>query len=107
MLFTSSMFRRDSVVDPASAAVSATIVFWTTLIRRDSTDESQPSSGTVAKYTGAISQCTLKAYTTTKTTPTSVWNTTLMAAVTSFSTSVRTFWSFPRVSPLRWSSKSW
>ena len=61
MLLTSSMFRSDSVVDPASAVVSATIVFWTTLIRRDSTDESQPSSGTVAKYTGAISQWTLKA----------------------------------------------
>ena len=49
MLFTSSMFRNDSVVDPARAVVSATIVFWTVLIRRDSTEESQPSSGTVTK----------------------------------------------------------
>ena len=61
MLFTSSMLRSDSVVEPASAVVSATITFWTVLIRRDSTEDSQPSSGTVAKKTGAISQCTLNA----------------------------------------------
>ena len=33
------------MVEPASAVVSATIVFWTILIRRDSTELSQPSSG--------------------------------------------------------------
>ena len=48
-LFTSSMLRSDSVVDPASAVVSATIFFWMRLMRRDSTELSQPSSGTVAK----------------------------------------------------------
>ena len=49
MLFTSSMLRSDSVVEPASAVVSATITFCTRLMRRDSTELSQPRSGTVAK----------------------------------------------------------
>ena len=49
MLFTSSMLRSDSVVEPARAVVSATIVFCTRLMRRESTELSQPRSGTVAK----------------------------------------------------------
>ena len=32
-LFTSSMLRSDSVVEPASAVVSATITFWIVLMR--------------------------------------------------------------------------
>jgi hypothetical protein len=43
------MLRRDSVVDPASAVVSATISFCTVLMRRESVEESQPRSGTVRK----------------------------------------------------------
>ena len=48
-LFTSSMLRRDSVVAPASAVVSATITFWMTLIFLLSTELSTPRSGTVRK----------------------------------------------------------
>ncbi len=48
-LFTSSMLRSDSVVDPASAVVSATITFWICLMRRLSTELRMPSSGTVRK----------------------------------------------------------
>ena len=52
-------------------------------------------------------QWTLKAYTVTNTMPTRVVNRMSMEDLISFSTSVRTFWSLPRVSPLRWSSKVW
>ncbi len=48
-LFTSSMLRSDSVVDPASAVVSATMTFWICLIRRLSTELSTPRIGTVRK----------------------------------------------------------
>ena len=60
-LFTSSMLRSDSVVEPASAVVSATITFWTTLIFLLSVELSQPRIGTVRKYAGAITQCTVRA----------------------------------------------
>ncbi len=60
-LLTSSMLRSDSVVAPASAAVSATITFWIVLIRRESTEESRPRTGTVSRKAGTISQCTVKA----------------------------------------------
>ena len=53
--------RSDSVVEPASAVVSATMTFWICLMRRLSTELSRPRSGTVRKYTGAITQCTLSA----------------------------------------------
>src|ERR1700687_838544 len=43
-LFTSSIFRNDSVVEPASAVVSATIVFCMVLIRLLSTELIIPSS---------------------------------------------------------------
>ena len=46
------MLRSDSVVDPASAVVSATITFWICLMRRLSTELSTPSIGTVRKYAG-------------------------------------------------------
>jgi hypothetical protein len=52
------MFRRDSVVEPASAVVSLTIWVCTILIRRLSTELSTPSSGTVARKIGAMIQCT-------------------------------------------------
>ena len=52
------MLRNDSVVEPASAVVSATICFWIVLMRLLSTELRMPSTGTVRKYTGAISQCT-------------------------------------------------
>jgi len=48
-LFTSSMLRRDSVVDPARAVVSATITRWMVLIFLLRTELSTPSSGTVRK----------------------------------------------------------
>ena len=48
-LFTSSMLRSDSVVDPASAVVSATITFWIFLMRRLRTELRTPSIGTVRK----------------------------------------------------------
>jgi hypothetical protein len=58
-LFTSSMLRRDSVVAPASAVVSATMTFWIVLIRLLSTELSPPSSGTVIRKAGAMDQWTL------------------------------------------------
>ena len=58
-LFTSSMLRSDSVVDPASAVVSVTMTFWIVLIFLLRIELRTPSSGTVRKYTGAITQCTL------------------------------------------------
>src|SRR5215475_21333 len=53
-LFTSSMLRRDSVVAPASAVVSATMTFWIVLMRRLSSELSPPSNGTVIKNAGAM-----------------------------------------------------
>lgn len=44
-LFTSSMFRSDSVVEPASAVVSATMSFWTTLIFFDRADTEAGQDG--------------------------------------------------------------
>ena len=66
-----------------------------------STELSTPKTGTVRKYTGAISQWTLNAYVITKMIPTSDVNSTLIAVEMSRSTSVRTFCSRPSVSPLR------
>ena len=43
------MLRSDSVVDPASAVVSATMTFWICLMRRLSTELSTPRIGTVRK----------------------------------------------------------
>jgi K+ transporter len=48
-LFTSSMFRSDSVVEPARAVVSATMTFWIVLIFRERTELRVPSRGTVRK----------------------------------------------------------
>ncbi len=48
-LFTSSMFRSDSVVAPARAVVSATITLCTSLIFRERTELRRPSRGTVRK----------------------------------------------------------
>ena len=101
------MLRSDSVVDPASEVVSRTICVWIRLMRRLRTELRMPSSGTVARYTGAMSQWTLNAYSITKTIPTSVVNSRLTAWEISFSTSDRTFWRMPSVSPLRWSSNTW
>ncbi len=101
------MLRSDSVVEPASAVVSLTITFCTSLIRFESTELRPARTGTVRKYTGAISQCTDKAYAITNRIPTRDWNKTLMEDEISRSTSVRTFCSLPRVSPLRWSSNTW
>jgi hypothetical protein len=55
------MLRSDSVVAPARAVVSATITFCTVLMRRLRVELSHPSRGTVRKYTGAMTQWTLKA----------------------------------------------
>ena len=101
------MLRSDSVVDPARAAVSFTIAVWTVLMRWLSVELSSASTGTHRKYAGAMIQCTLSAYTVTNTIPTSVVKSTLTEELMSRSTSVRTFWSLPSVSPLRWSSKTW
>ena len=60
-LLTSSMFRSDSVVDPARAVVSATIEVWILLMRRLRVELRTPSSGTVRKNAGAMIQCTLRA----------------------------------------------
>ena len=60
-LLTSSMLRSDSVVEPASAVVSATITFWIFLIRFDSTELSTPRTGMVSRKTGAIIQFTVEA----------------------------------------------
>ncbi len=60
-LLTSSMLRSDSVVEPASAVVSATMTRWIFLIRFESTELRTPSSGTVRRKTGAMSQWTVKA----------------------------------------------
>ena len=58
-LFTSSMLRSDSVVEPASAVVSATITFWIFLIRlRQHRAQHGRAAGTVRKKTGAMTQCT-------------------------------------------------
>ena len=57
-LFTSSMLRSDSVVEPAKAVVSATITFWMFLIRPLNAQLSVPSSGTVARNAGTMTQCT-------------------------------------------------
>ncbi len=48
-LLTSSMLRRDSVVDPASAVVSFTIAFWTALIFLLRRELKPPSRGIVNK----------------------------------------------------------
>ena len=100
-LLTSSMLRSDSVVEPASAVVSPTICFWIVLIRLLSTELMMPSTGTVSRNIGAMSQCTVNAYTMTKMMPTSDVKTTLIDAEISRSTSDRTFCSLPSVSPLR------
>ena len=43
------MFRSDSVVAPAKAVVSATMIFWICLILRLNTELKRPSTGTVVK----------------------------------------------------------
>ena len=48
-LFTSSIFRKDSVVAPANAVVSATMTFWIFLIFRLRTETSMPRMGIVMK----------------------------------------------------------
>ncbi len=58
-LFTSSMLRSDSVVDPASPVVSRTISTWIRLMRRLSVELSIPSKGTVSSNAGAMTQCTV------------------------------------------------
>ena len=60
-LFTSSILRSDSVVAPASAVVSRTMCFCTSLILRLSTLLNPPSSGTVSRYAGTTLQCTREA----------------------------------------------
>ena len=65
------------------------------------TELMMPSTGTVSRNTGAMSQCTVKAYIITKMMPTSDVNSTLIDAEISRSTSDRTFCSLPSVSPLR------
>ena len=55
------MFLSDSVVEPASAVVSATIVIWIFLMRRLSVELSTASRGIVDRYTGAMIQWTLNA----------------------------------------------
>ena len=103
-LLTSSMLRSDSVVEPASAVVSATMTFWIFLIRFDSTELRRPISGTVRRKTGAMSQCTVNGVDHHEDDPDQGREQRLTAMAISFSTSERTFWSLPRVSPLRWSS---
>ncbi len=48
-LLTSSMFRSDSVVDPASAVVSATMSLCTALIRLERIETMPPRIGMVRK----------------------------------------------------------
>ena len=104
-LFTSSMLRSDSVVEPASAVVSATITFWIFLIRFESTRAEDAEQGHGEQedrrddpvHGGGVDHHEDRR-------PTSVVNSVLTAMAISFSTSARTFWSLPSVSPLRWSS---
>ena len=73
-LFTSSIFLNDSVVDPASEVVSATIIFCIFFIFLPRTELSIPSIGIEEKKIGAIIHETLIAYIVTKITPTRVVN---------------------------------
>ncbi|MOA13942.1 hypothetical protein D3C78_1340120 [compost metagenome] len=57
--FTSSIFLRDSVVDPANAVVSETIVFCIFLMRLLSTELRKPNIGITSINIGAMIQCTL------------------------------------------------
>ena len=106
-LLTSSMLRSDSVVAPARAVVSLTITFWMVFTRLLSEELMNASTGTVSRNAGPMDQWTENEYTITNTTPTSVVNTKFTNWLMNRSVSDRTFWSLPRVSPLRWSSKVW
>ena len=95
------MLRKDSVVAPASAVVSFTMVFWMTFTRLLSEELMKASTGTVSRNAGAMDQWMRHEYTITNTTPTMVVKTKFTNWLMNRSVSVRTFCSLPSVSPLR------
>ena len=85
------MFRRDSVVAPASAVVSFTMVFWIVFTRLLSDELMNARIGTVSRNAGAMDQWIDHEYTITNTTPTIVVNTKFTNWLMNRSVSDRTF----------------
>ncbi len=105
-LFTSSIFRRDSVITPDILFVSRLISRCVVLIFLERSPVSDPSTTMPMRNTGISSQLFVTAYPIKNPIPMREEKRTLMAVFMKIWVSVRTFCSTDRVSPLRVSSNS-